>query len=353
MTLSTRHTLNKATREIGGQIDTQQSRNGTCHSAKASRLSYMNTAGIPNVIKLRLVMVSIFVVMSVLLAPRGLNAETDNRDACLEPKIDWRNYQWTLITGHGVEACEEMFEYVKSRPADQPPPTCPEDRLPPNGNWTRPESRILNQAEKQAILDGIPVDKPWVKRLYEPFLRKAKVMRVIKADITGDGKPEMLLAYSDYDYRQACKRSIRCAEENKVFKNAYKYTIRLMSDSANLLPMTNDGKQVDWNHMTVAFNSMPKIGELIYFKGLPYWLSLVIWDQAAHDDFRHSRIRPNDPYSAIFTLVRVSSYSRQKPQSKTFEDVTDMSPLILDPLKKDYCRFGFFNKENLRLNSKP
>ena len=59
-------------------------------------------------------------------------AVTDN-EKCLAPNIDWRNYQWILIVGNGKTACEEMLAYLKSRPKDQPPPVCAEDRLPPNG----------------------------------------------------------------------------------------------------------------------------------------------------------------------------------------------------------------------------
>lgn len=49
--------------------------------------------------------------------------------ACFAPKIDWRDYEWTLISGKGLAICEEMFAYVKSRPKNVAPPTCPEERL--------------------------------------------------------------------------------------------------------------------------------------------------------------------------------------------------------------------------------
>lgn len=292
----------------------------------------------------------LLIMILVLLVPQILNAGTADDRICLKPKVNWNNYQWTLITGNDMESCEEMLAYLKSRPADQPPPTCPEDRLPSNDNWSRPESRILSKTEQQAIIDSIPVDRPLFKKWYGPRLRGAKSMKVIKADITRDGIPEMFLSYS-FDGSQACKRSVRCAIKNSIFKDAYKFTVMLKSDSTDLLPMTSDGKQVDWNHRTIGFSPMLMLGELIFYKGLPYWLSSVQWDQASHDDFTHSVMRPNDPYSAIFTLVEVWTYSQHTPQSKKFEDVTSVFPKILDPKRKNYCRFGYFHRDNLLINA--
>ena len=275
-------------------------------------------------------------------------ASESNGEQCLQPKIDWRNYEWTLITGAGEAVCEDMLAYLKSRPNDIAPPTCPDERLPKNGNWSRPESRILSEIEKQAILQNIPEQfrqKPGGPVSFERQIAGTKLLRVITGDITRDGKPESFLAFGRHDdYRLTCERSKRCARPEEIFRKG----INLTSDSYYLLPMDRDGKRVDWSHRTVRVgHPLLMGGVLIYFKGAPYWMTGVSWNQHTHDDYTHYRVWRDDPYSAMFSMDNVSTYSSVNPQSKSFEDVTNVSPLITDPKDTRVCRFGYFNRDNL------
>ena len=264
--------------------------------------------------------------------------------ACLKPKIDWRNYEWTLISGSGQPPCDEMLAYLKSRPTNEPPPICPGERLPKNGNWTKPEVRVISEKERQAILKNIPDQwrqKPNGPFSYERQIEVSKKLRVIRGDITRDGIPEYFLALGG---SADCERSKRCARPENSGRD-----VQLISDSYDLLPMNADGTQVDWSKVHSA--PMLMRGELVYYKGLPYWLSAVFWDQSLQDDFAHSRMRPGDPYSAMFTLDRVSTYSATNPESKAFKDVTNVSPQILDPEDRKVCRIGYFRRENLKQHS--
>ncbi|MDQ5877378.1 MAG: hypothetical protein QG616_1041 [Pseudomonadota bacterium] len=127
---------------------------------------------------------------------------------CLAPKIDWRDYEWALITGNGKTACEEMLRYLKGRPKDRPLPVCPEDRLPTNGNWTRPAWQMLDDDQRQALLRDIPAEFADTPQAQE--LRKATVIKKARIDITRDGIPETLLAYGQGAAR--CERATHCAE---------------------------------------------------------------------------------------------------------------------------------------------
>jgi len=273
--------------------------------------------------------------------------------ACLKPKIDWRNYEWTLISGSGQPPCEEMLAYLKSRSVDEPPAICPGERLPQSGNWTKPEVWTVSETEKQAILKSIPDQwrqKPNGPVSYEVKIQDSKPLRIIRGDITRDGIPEYFLAftgsYPDKNPKLRCELSERCAVTNDTFPAANPTEIWLVSDSYSLLPMNSDGSKVDWDR--VHFAPMLMDGELAYYKGRPYWLSKVIWGQASQDDFAHSRMRPGDPYSAMFTLDMISTYSATNPESRAFEDVTNVSPQILDPENQRVCRIGYFNRKNLK-----
>lgn len=271
--------------------------------------------------------------------------------ACLAPKIDWRNYEWTLITGNGLPVCEEMFAYVKSRPKDIAPPTCPEERLPPNGNWTRPEVRILNEEEKQALLRDIP--ERWRQKSngpvsYERQIKSTKLLRVIRGDITRDGVPESLLAFGrNDDYRQTCETSKRCARPEAIFKKG----VVLTSDAYDLLPMNDEGTQVNWSHRTVGSASTPRGGELIFYKGLPYWMDSVSWSQATHDNFTRWGPRTDASYSKIFELaeIGVGTGNTKKGDTPNFKDVTTIT-MQYDPENNDVCRFGYFHRDNLKQN---
>ncbi len=273
----------------------------------------------------------------------GIKPVPSEEEICIEPKIDWRNYEWTLIVGEGQSACEDMLAYLKSRPADIPPPTCPEERLPPNKDWTRPEASFLTEEEMQTIRTSIPEEKR--QNFIGILLSVAELMRVLRVDITRDGIPETFLAYSRQDNREICRRSTWCAVENEVFAGAYKYQIRLFSDSYELVPMNEEGTQVDWAHRASRTAPLLWNGELVFYKGLPYWLSGVVWGQAMHDDFAHSRMRRDNPFSAIFGLDNVSSYDSRDHNNRSpiFKNVTRVSG-GLDP----DCRFGYFHRENLK-----
>lgn len=267
---------------------------------------------------------------------------------CIAPKIDWRNYQWMLITGNGMEVCKDMLAYLKARPNNAAPPTCPEERLPPNGNWTRPESRILSEAEKQNLLRDIPErwrqKKPgeWVG--YEQEIKSTKLLRVIRGDITRDGVPESFLAFGrDDDYRHTCDKSKRCARPEEIFKKG----IVLTSDAYYLLPMNDEGTQVDWKHRT-AGNIQLTGGELIYFKERPFWMGWVSWSQNTHDDFAHYSTRADDPYSAIFTLSEIGvGTGKQGDKNPNFKDVIAVA-IEHDPESNNVCRFGYFHRDNLK-----
>lgn len=213
----------------------------------------------------------------------ALESSTD-KTACLAPNIDWRNYEWTLIRGGGQLVCEEMLAYLKSRPQDIAPPTCPEERLPPNGNWARPEIRDVSEEERQAILRDIPEryrQKAKGPFSYEQQIKVSQHLRVIRGDITRDGIPESFLALGGYaDLQKTCERSKRCGRPGEIVN----HWIVLASDSYDLLPMNDEGTQVNWSHRSIYPNLLTS-GELIYYKGLPYWMSVVSWDQYFQDHF--------------------------------------------------------------------
>jgi uncharacterized protein YecT (DUF1311 family) len=321
-----------------GQIKREQKQwmkeRNICNDAECVRAAYQNRIG-------------------QLLPPQYIPARTTQSNepaetACLEPKIDWRNYEWTLITGKGEAICEEMLAYLKSRPSDIAPPTCPEERLPNNGNWTRPEIWDVSEEEKQAILKEIPDrwrNKP-VGVSYERRIRNSKRLRVIRGDITRDGITESMLATnSDPDMRKTCEQSKRCARQEPLYKGA---VMLVGGDSYDLLPMNEAGTLVNWSHPAMGLVPLLMGGELIYHKGLPYWMTTVFWNQDSHDHFELTRLRPNDPYSAIFRLEMVTYGSKSHPAK--FADVISVSPKLDNPDDTHVCRFGYFHRDNLKQN---
>ena len=274
------------------------------------------------------------------------SSDSGNKEQCLKPKIDWSNYEWVLITGKGQSACEDMLVYLKARPKSSPPPVCPEDRLPPNQDWSRPEARVLGDTEMQKIKKSI------IERLRNTAmgnnLKRAKVMKAIKADITRDGIPEMLLAYSPNDDSKTCARLAQCAVDNEDFH--HEVVIGYGStDYYDILPMDEDGTRIDWNHPVIRINPMLGGGELVYYKDMPYWLSAPNWFQSSHDNFAHNQMRPNDPYSAMFFLAEIGVGSKSRSSSPMFSEVTTVS-YEHDPASNRVCRIGYFNKENLKAN---
>jgi hypothetical protein len=124
----------------------------------------------------------------------------------------------------------------------------------------------------------------------------------------------------------------------------------LTSDSYDLLPMNDAGTQVNWLHRTV-YPIQLMGGELIYYKGLPYWMSSVTWYQDAHDDFAHTIMRADDPYSKIFELVEigVSTGDTKKGDTPNFKDVIAVA-IDHDPESNNVCRFGYLHRNNLKQN---
>jgi hypothetical protein len=77
-------------------------------------------------------------------------------------------------------------------------------------------------------------------------------------------------------------------------------------------------------------------------------MSDISWSQNPHDDFAHSLNRPDDPYSAIFSLNSlghsvVGQYGGPvKPAP--FSEVQHIRGDV------DGCSFGYFHRDNLNLN---
>ena len=274
--------------------------------------------------------------------PTKPTAQKDD-EACLAPKIDWRNYEWILITGNGKTACEEMLAYLKSRPRDIPPPVCPEDRLPPNANWTRPEWKDVSPLQEQRFLTDIP------KKGQESIKAKLERGRLMttRTDITRDGDPENLLAVVSFDRPGLCHRSSRCA----LFDGNFKGFIRLEGDLYyDLLPLNEEGTEIDWQSKAIGGMStlVFGLGELIYYKGRPYWLSHISWNQGINDNFQSYKNNPNDPYSNIFELAplvygKIDNSDRESPTH-----LDNISYILPDKFAN--CHFGYFHRDNLKQN---
>ncbi|TCV74179.1 MULTISPECIES: lysozyme inhibitor LprI family protein [Methylomonas] len=241
-----------------------------------------------------------------------------------EPDIDWRNYQWTLILGNGTTACEEMLGYLKKRPKHLPPPVCPEERLPPNGHWRRPDGRDLIDAERQVLLDGVPET---TRPLFEKEF-KDKYLRIIHTGIKTDQVSEWYLAYTGEqrfsNVSRNCRLATQCAQapdktigtsKQIVLGGAYSYDImNLNEDGTQIHPILRQYGPNQDNHGK---------GELVFYKGAPYWLGDITWQQHMHDHYVNYLLRADDPYSSIFTLGR---WHQIVPG----------------------CRFGYFNHDNLK-----
>ncbi len=276
---------------------------------------------------------------------------SDIEPGCLAPRIDWHNYQWALIVGLGKATCEEMLAYLKSRDT---PPVCPQDRLPPNGNWTRPEARILSAEEQQALIRDIPQK---ANEYYKHEFKRAKLMRVIRGDITRDGIPENLLAVTPIDYRQSCANATRCASEIDESLWGYITIGYVDGDYYDLLPMNDAGTQVDWTHQTLGAGSPPLMGgELIYYKGQPYWLSMASWFQRWQDDPKN---RPplDDPYRKMFSLNPIAHELVGQYGGPTIPTHFSKVGHIQGDPNRDTCFFGYFHRDALKttpqLEDKP
>ena len=279
-------------------------------------------------------------------------AVTDN-EKCLAPNIDWRNYQWILIVGNGKTACEEMLAYLKSRPKDQPPPVCAEDRLPPNGHWTRPDWQEISPELKERFIASLPKDKekPSLKRAFSSC-----EFKVTHTDISGDGIPEYLLALIHKKSVEWCRLSPFCASSEK---DEWKGYVRLNGELYyELMPLRDDGMEIDWQHKCIAPNTHMETlneyigsGELIFYKKRPYWLSTIFWNQKIHDNYKNFRNDPNDPYSRTFELAPLAfdqlddDTPASKPPPASFDNLGHIGKNHLAT-----CYFGYFHRNNLKNN---
>lgn len=286
---------------------------------------------------------------------------------CPEPNIDWRNYEWTIIVGSGRTSCEEMLAYLKSRPRDQPPPVCAEERLPPNGNWTRPAWQEVTEAQRQRFLENIPENENTATLGMNKLLHKGKLMTA-HTDMSGDGVPEHILAlyfsfsnqeesppinriYSQEAWDDRCRLSTRCAQPKGTFNGQ----ICLRDEGpAELLPLNFDGTKIDWEHWAVkrknGFVFGP--GELIHYKKRPYWLSDITWCQEWHDDFTRYASDPNSHLANIFHLgpllsnkINPKNAPEEREEPKIFDQITSFYTS-----DKTNCYFGYFHRENLKRN---
>ena len=267
-------------------------------------------------------------------------AQAATEPACLPPKIDWHNYQWTLITGNGMTACEEMLAYLKSRPKEAPPPVCPDERLPPNGNWMRPDWKEPDVAQREGLLKALPVEF----KKHHVWGGRQEILKIARTDITRDGVPETLLAYGSRP--GDCKRPVRCADEKGFI------SLHEEGEDQDLMPMDDAGSRLDLDHRAMNMNvghGFLWFGELIYYRSKPYWLSTVTWSQQGIDGFRRYPQVTNDHYSRIFELAPLeflthgAGYKRGGPVS-----FTDVHAVLPD--ENATCHFGYFHRDNLKIN---
>lgn len=260
--------------------------------------------------------------------------------ACPAPNIDWRNYEWTIIVGNGWTACEEMLGYLRSRPKDQPPAVCPDERLPPNGNWTRPDWKEPPEPLRSELLRDLAA--------HGQDLGPDGTVYIARTDITRDGIPETLLVrgYTTGIANERCKESTYCA----IFNRDGKAAVRLQSGrEGRVFAMNDEGTAIDWSRAGGAKNGLLSLGELVYYKGNPYWLSGVWWDQEVHDNFAKYRSGPNDPYAAIFRLAPLDfltfGIGYKRGGAVDFRKISSVLPD-----ENATCHFGYFHRDNLKQN---
>ena len=256
--------------------------------------------------------------------------------ACPAPNIDWRNYKWTIIVGNGRTACEEMLGYLRSRPKDQPPAVCPDERLPPNGNWTRPDWKEPPEPLRSELLRDLAA--------HGQKSRMPKTVKIVHIDITRDGKKETLLAYGDTaEYgEKLCRDSARCAQ---VEESLAGYVILMSGGSYKLYAMNDEGTAIDWRHAALL-----EYGELVYYKGTPYWLTEPHWMQKFQDNFDKFKFgaRTNDPAVAMFRLAPLAYLKRDNGNPRTPDNFNNIYSLLPD--ENATCYFGYFHRDNLKQN---
>ncbi len=242
------------------------------------------------------------------------------------------------MKGEKQSACQEMLDYLRSRPKDEPPPTCLKDRLPSHANWTLPDWKVLSQEQKDALLKRVPTG---AHRLL-PKLRNAKEWKTVRVDITQDDVPETLMAFGEGS--DDCQKMTRCAASEGKMKGTISLTGTAGGDTT-LLPMTADGEQITFNQ--TRGKPLTRYGELVFYKGQPYWISPLRWEQKIHDEFvRHrAEANPKNKYNRMFQMapLKPRMASNKRKQADDFKNVSAMYP---NPAAA--CFFGYFHRDNLK-----
>ena len=257
---------------------------------------------------------------------------------CLPPQVNWNNYEWVLMKGEKQPACQEMLDYLRSRPKSEPPPVCLKERLPPTIHWTRPDWKVLPEEKKEAMLKQASSGG---QRLL-PKLREAKEWKIVRLDITQDDEPETLLALGPGS--ADCYKVTRCAAPEGKMK-AYISLTSAAGGDTSLLPMTDDGEHIRFAQTRGKL--LTRYGELIFYKEHPYWISPLRWEQKYHDDYVHHKAEanPKNKYNRMFQMapLKPRMATNRKKRKTDFKNASAMYP---DPAKA--CFFGYFHRDNLK-----
>ncbi|TWI62062.1 hypothetical protein LZ24_03399 [Desulfobotulus alkaliphilus] len=291
-------------------------------------------------------------VLATMDGPAPLLPPRIDDGPCLKPDIDWRNYEWVLIRDGGKASCQDMLAYLKSRPKDAPPPVCAEERLPPNDNWTRPKGEEVTGKQLDELLAQMPTS----------FLRGLLIgnadtsLKITRTDITRDGIPETLLSLNFKP--KDCQYPIRCAVNRP--DQPWHGTVALGGGERQvLLPMDEAGKRIDWNHRALTHGIVTSLnlseGELVYYRGEPYWLSTMSWCQYNADTYDDDRLvesarDTNNHHNRSFTLGPVvTSHSKGGYDPSNFNEVNWVIAQD-DPYYGGTCYFGYFHRDHLKID---
>jgi hypothetical protein len=252
---------------------------------------------------------------------------------CYPPQIDWQNYQWVLIGGAKRPVCQEMLRDLQARPKDSPPPVCLHERLPQNINWTRPDWKVLPNEQRESLLKNAPESA----RKLVSKLREAKEWKLVRIDVTQDDVPETLLAFGGGS--ADCHKVTRCAVPDGELKGYISIT-GAAGGNTSLLAMSDDGKHI--NFMQSRGKPLTTFGELVFYKGQPYWISPLRWDQKVQDDAKGNAASAKQKNNRMFQLapLKYRNTQNKKMQVNDFKDIFSMLP---DPSAA--CYFGYFHRE--------
>ncbi|RJX34089.1 MAG: hypothetical protein C4516_00035 [Oxalobacter sp.] len=266
---------------------------------------------------------------------------------CYPPQVYWENYDWVMLKGGKSAACQEMLNYLRSRPKESPPPVCLKERLPQNINWTRPDWKVLPQEKRDALLKNISSSN---MRTVEQ-LQKAKEWKVVRLDVTQDDIPETLLAYGRGD--ADCHKAARCAVPEGEMKGYISLNSTSGGDTA-LLAMTDDARQIKFHQS--RGKPLIKYGELVFYKDRPYWISPLRWEQKFHDNFPNNRAitNPKNKYNRMFQMAPLKFRSVRRKLQQGDEEFKKLQRKdfkyanALYPNPSAACFFGYFHRDNLK-----